>query len=64
MLVLLQTTFWSSTVLGLTYNKSSKNAIIRTKKKDMEFLNLMGLTEYQKYKQPIEKKDILKIKYE
>lgn len=62
MLVLLQTTFWSSTVSGLTYKKSSKNAIIRTKKKDMQFLNLMCLTEYQKYKQPIEKKNILKIK--
>lgn len=64
MLVLLQTTFWSSTVSGLTYKKSSKNAIIRTKKKDMQFLNLMCLTEYQKYKQPIEKKNILKIKDE
>lgn len=34
------------------------------KKKDMQFLNLMCLTEYQKYKQPIEEKNILKIKEE
>lgn len=59
MLVLLQTTFWASTVSGLTYKKSSKNAIIRTKKQDMQFLNLMCLTEYQKYKQPIEKKEYI-----
>lgn len=29
------------------------------KKKDMQFLNLMCLTEYQKYKQPIEKKEYI-----
>lgn len=37
MLVLLQTTFWLSTVSGLTYKKSSKNAIIRTKKRICSF---------------------------